>query len=315
VTQLCTIYECCASSKSRERRILSIEGSSRVTARSLRCAHAIRDDQRTPLREEGPARPSTRLRAGHSPFDCAQGRPFDRPCSPVDTRSKTPKKRHFVSFFLAAKTPSRFASAFRIPFSHSHIRCDQPVVWRFPRPMAPRVPSVPDPFGRCSLSIRRRRIRAGECQKNRCQRAFTWHLWRLWHVCNCHAPRVLIGPPRRGLAGYVLRAFSRRSRLRGLCRRRGLLRLVSKPLQSSNRATHTYRFMLTRKNGARFGIGARAPARCRPDERTQLDRDSTFRPGVLSFEHGEMALLSLGKSAISCQFLPSIVPISAAFCR
>ncbi len=313
MTQLYTVYEGCASSKSRERRILSIEGSSRVTARSLRCADAIRESHRDEFqhisllgmnkehRQERKARlalvlaqgrsvaawahenhvprstayrwagqpevraaaessrrracnrvlgrlarrayfesyqvvklaesaesepvrlralrsiywslvighwslvswsferprPLARLhcfpkatetqalrltpepamsrrlhrrlnalrraqcqpnalrcaRAGHAPFDCAQG-----PATPQTGHvhqwtyaGKLQKRRQFVSFSLERKTRFRVVSDPRIPFRHSRIQCDRPVFWRFPRLMAPRVPSAPDPFGRCSL--------------------------------------------------------------------------------------------------------------------------------------------------------------------
>jgi hypothetical protein len=152
-------------------------------------------------------------------------------------------------------------------------------------------------------------------RRHRCQRAFTWHLWHLWHVRSCQTPRVLIGPPRRGLIGFVLRDFSSAADFAACV---GDVGDNARNQTRCNRqiAPRTRIDSCRRPNMALDSkSGARATARWRPDERTQLDGDSTFRPGALGFEHEDMALLSLRKSAISRQFLPSILTISAAFCR
>jgi hypothetical protein len=73
------------------------------------------------------------------------------PCSLVDTRFINHKRRHFVSFFLGRKTPSRGAGALRISFRRCDIRLGPARFRRVQSLVAQVRRKAVDNFGRCSL--------------------------------------------------------------------------------------------------------------------------------------------------------------------
>jgi hypothetical protein len=83
----------------------------------------------------------------------------NRPCSLMDTCSKTPKKAPFCLILPRAQEAFQNSEHAPHPVSPQAYPVRSTRFWRFPGLMAQRVPRAPDPFGRCSLPIRPRRIR------------------------------------------------------------------------------------------------------------------------------------------------------------